>query len=112
MCMCVCSQLTFNLGVQVVDDDLELAQRHVSQVGGLQAPLHQTLADVRHVWQLKKEQTNEELGNAAVFVVIMQSRMKLDFFLMKVVRNFANNMLFKMNYDRNSAVPSRHFPWI
>lgn len=32
--------LTFNLGVQVIDYDLELAQRHVSQVGGLQASLH------------------------------------------------------------------------
>lgn len=97
--------------MQVIDDDLELAQRHVSQVAGLQAPLHQTLADVWHVWQLKKEQTNKELGNNAVFVVIMQSRMKPTF-LMQAVINFANNMLFKMNYEINSAVPSRHFSWI
>lgn len=44
--------LTFNLGVEVVDDDLQLPQCHVSQVGGLQASLHETLADVRHVRQL------------------------------------------------------------
>lgn len=75
MCVCVCvRELTFDLGVQVVDDNLELAQRHVSQVGGLQAPLHETLADVRHVRQLNKEQTNKQkmVGNNAVCVVIMQ----------------------------------------
>lgn len=47
--------LTFNLGVQVVDYDLELPQRHVPQVGGFQASLHETLADVRHVRQLLAE---------------------------------------------------------
>lgn len=65
------SELTFNLGVQVIDNNLELAQRHVSQVGGLQAPLHETLADVRHVRQLNKEQT-QKVGNNAVLVVIRQ----------------------------------------
>lgn len=44
--------LTFNLGVQVVDYDLQLPQCHVPQVGGFQASLHETLADVRHVRQL------------------------------------------------------------
>lgn len=38
--VCVCGQLTFNLGVQIVDYNLELSQCHVSQVGGLQASLH------------------------------------------------------------------------
>lgn len=42
--------LTFNLGVEVIDDDLELPNSHVSQVRGLQTSLHQTFAYVRHVW--------------------------------------------------------------
>lgn len=73
LCVCACphSKLTFNLGVQVIDDNLELAQRHVSQVGGLQTPLHETLADVRHVWQLNKGQT-KKVGHDARFVVILQ----------------------------------------
>lgn len=65
--MCVCVELTFNLGVKVVDNNLKLPQRHVSQVGGLQAPLHETLADVRHVRQL-----NTEGGNVVALVVVWQ----------------------------------------
>lgn len=39
-CACVCGQLTLDLRVQVVDYNLELPQRHVSQVGGLEASFH------------------------------------------------------------------------
>ncbi len=40
VCVCVWSQLTFNLGVQVIYYNLELPQSHISQVGGLQASFH------------------------------------------------------------------------
>lgn len=53
----VCCELTFDLGMQVVDYNLKLPQRHISQVGGLQTSFHETLTDVRHVWQLKTKQT-------------------------------------------------------
>lgn len=68
----VCVELTFNLGVKVVDNNLKLPQRHVSQVGGLQAPLHETLADVRHVRQLNTQREAQKIGNAAPLVVIWQ----------------------------------------
>lgn len=70
--MCVCVELTFNLGVKVVDNNLKLPQRHVSQVGGLQAPLHEALADVRHVRQLNTEREAHKIGNAAALVAICQ----------------------------------------